>query len=491
MGDPKGFMKFERQVTSYKPVDERLQDYNEFDTQLDEEGLKKQGARCMDCGVPFCHIGCPLGNLIPDWNDLTFRGRMEDAITQLHATNNFPEFTGRVCPAPCEASCVLGINQPPVTIKQIERHLSQYAFDNDLIVPLLPEKQSGKKVAVVGSGPAGMAAAQQLARAGHDVTLYERADRIGGLLRYGIPDFKMEKHWIDKRVEQMEAEGVTFKTNANIGVDISTKELQQEFDAVLLTGGATQARGLPIPGGNLKGVHLAMNFLTQQNKRVAGDDVPDDGAILATDKDVVILGGGDTGSDCLGTSHRHHAKSICQYELLAKPQEAPAKNWQWPFWPNIMRTSSSQEEGGMRDWGILTKEFIGDDDGRVKALKAVRVTFDESRKLQEVPGSEFEQPCNLVLLALGFLGPEQNGAISELGLELTDRGNVKCGEDYQTSVEGVFAAGDMRRGQSLVVWAIVEGREAAYEVDKFLMGYSNLPNKDNQFNTAGSMEMRR
>lgn len=487
MGKLRGFMEYGRKTASRLPIHQRLENYKEFDVRLDDEELAKQGARCMDCGVPFCHKGCPLGNVIPDWNHFNYVGRHEEAITRLHSTNNFPEFTGRICPAPCEAACVLNINDDAVSIKLIERQTVDRAFDKGLIKPQPPESKTGKTVAVVGSGPAGMAAAQQLARAGHDVTLFERADRIGGLLRYGIPDFKMEKHLIDRRMEQMVEEGVTFKTGVNVGVDITADELREQFDAVLITTGATKARDLPIEGRELKGVHLAMDFLPQQNKVVAGDEVPDQ--ILATGKKVVILGGGDTGSDCLGTSHRHHAETVHQYELMPQPPEEEDGPLTWPNWPMKMRTSSSQEEGGQRDWAILTKRFSGDAEGNVTRLHGVRVEWDKGEdgrmQMKEVPGSEFEQEVDLVLLALGFVGPEKPGLVEDLGVELDARGNVKADETYQTSVPGVFAAGDSRRGQSLVVWAIWEGREAARGIDTFLMGSTELPASPSQAGVVG------
>lgn len=487
MGDVRGFMKYRRQHHANAPVDERLQHYNEFILVLSEEELRTQGARCMDCGVPFCHTGCPLGNIIPDWNDLVYRGQWREAAERLHATNNFPEFTGRVCPAPCEAACVLGINEDPVAIKEIEMAIADRGFDEGWITPQPPLTRTGKKVAVVGSGPAGLAAAQQLNRAGHQVTVFERADRPGGLLMYGIPDFKLEKARVWRRVRQMEAEGVEFRVNANVGVNVPTARLRADYDAILLCGGATQARDLPIPGRDLSGIHFAMEFLPQQNKRNQGDIIPDDATILATGQDVIIIGGGDTGSDCTGTSNRQRARSVTQFELLDRPpdlgafpraDQRPVQS-PWPNWPMILRTSSSHEEGCQRHWSILTKEFRGDAHGRVESLITVDIqwTQDDAGRptFKEVPGSERVWPCQLVLLAMGFVGPEKRGAISDLGLELDARGNVKCDANYMSSVAGVFAAGDMRRGQSLVVWAIHEGREAARAVDKYLMGVSHLP----------------
>jgi glutamate synthase (NADPH) small chain len=472
MGKLRGFLEYDRATPKRLPVVERLKNYKEFEGKLAEEELGKQGGRCMDCGIPFCHKGCPLGNIIPDWNHYTFAGKYEAAIDRLHSTNNFPEFTGRVCPAPCEEACTLNINSDPVTIKLIEKQTIDRAFANGWVKPEPAEEKTGKKVAIIGSGPAGMAAAQQLARAGHAVTLFERADRIGGLLRYGIPDFKMEKSLIDRRMEQMAAEGVEFKTGVNVGVDISAADLRKQFDAVVLSGGATQARDLPIEGRDLKGVHFAMEFLTQQNQRVAGDNVK--GQISAEGKTVVVLGGGDTGSDCLGTSHRQGAKHVLQYELMPQPPESVDKLTTWPDWPVKLRTSSSQEEGGDRDYAVLTKRLSGDAQGNVKTLHGVRVKL-EGGKFVEIPGSEFEQPVDLVLLAMGFTGPEKPGLIKQLGVELDERGNVKADESYETSVPGVFACGDLRRGQSLVVWAIWEGREAARGVDAYLRGHSDLP----------------
>ncbi len=478
MGKITGFLEIERELPERRPVEERLKDWHELEGKLPEDKLRDQGARCMDCGIPFCHKGCPLGNIIPDWNDLVYRGRWEDAIERLHSTNNFPEFTGRVCPAPCEEACVLNINNDPVTIKQIEKQIIDHAWKHEWVVPLVAPEKTGKKVAVIGSGPAGLACAQQLARAGHDVTVFERADRIGGLLRYGIPDFKMEKDLIDRRMAQMEAEGVTFRAGVDVGVDVTADELRSSFDAVVLAAGATQSRDLPVPGRELKGIHFAMEFLPQQNKVVAGDTVP--GQIRADGKKVIILGGGDTGSDCLGTSNRHGAASVHQFELLPQPPATRTEDVApWPYWPMILRTSSSHEEGVVRDYSINTKKFSGDADGNVKKLHGVRLEWVKSEnggppKMVEIPGSEFEMDCDLVLLAMGFLGPEKP-LLSQLGVELDARGNVVADADYASSVPGVFACGDARRGQSLVVWAIWEGREAARGVDKFLMGETALP----------------
>jgi len=475
MGKITGFLDFEREKVHKQPVEERLKHWREFEEQTPEAVLRTQGARCMDCGIPFCHKGCPLGNIIPDWNDLVYRGRWREAIERLHSTNNFPEFTGRICPAPCEEACVLNINDDPVTIKNIEKNIIDHAFAAGWVTPQVPERRTGKKVAVVGSGPAGLACAQQLARAGHSVTLFERDDRVGGLLRYGIPDFKMEKSLIDRRMEQMAAEGVTFRTGVRVGVEVDADELRRDFHAIVLSTGATRPRDLPVPGRELRGIHFAMEFLPQQNKVVAGDSIT--GQIHARDCRVVILGGGDTGSDCLGTSNRHGATSVHQFELLPQPP-ADRPQLSWPNWPMILRTSSSHEEGVTRDWSINTQRFSGDEHGNVKKLHGVRLDWvqDNGRPvMKEIPGSEFELDCDLVLLALGFLGPESETIVAQLGCELTERGNLKAGPDYQTTVPGVFACGDARRGQSLVVWAIWEGREAARGVDAYLMGETFLP----------------
>ncbi len=477
MGKPDGFMQFKRETPSRRPVEERLHDYQEVYKPFPELKLLEQGARCMDCGVPFCHTGCPLGNIIPDWNDLVYRNQWQEAIRRLHATNNFPEFTGRLCPAPCEEACVLGINEPPVTIKNIEVSIVEKAFAEGWIVPEPPEKRTGKKVAVVGSGPAGLACAQQLNRAGHSVTVFERADRIGGLMRYGIPEFKMEKRVLDRRLEQMQAEGIEFRTNANVGVNVPVESLKKDFDAVVLAGGSTLGRDLNIPGRELKGIHLAMEFLPLQNRRCEGDAIPDANFISAAGKSVVIIGGGDTGADCLGTSHRHGAKAVVQLELLPKPPNHRDETMPWPYWPTILRTSSAHEEGGERDWSVSTKAFLGEN-GQVKQLHCVRLEWkNEGGRMQmkEIPGSDFMIDADLVLLAMGFLHPEHKGMLENLGVELDPRGNVKAGDDYMTSVPGIFSAGDMRRGQSLIVWAIWEGRECAVGVDRYLMGYSDLP----------------
>jgi glutamate synthase (NADPH) small chain len=485
MGDVRGFMKYDRSYLPKEPAAERIKHYNEFLKVLPDEELRTQGARCMDCGIPFCHTGCPLGNIIPDWNDLVYRNQWREAIDRLHATNNFPEFTGRICPAPCEAACVLGINEDPVSIKQIEMAIADRAFDEGWILPEPPAVRTGKKVAVVGSGPSGLAAAQQLNRAGHFVTVFERDDRPGGLLMYGIPDFKLEKSRVWRRIDQMRAEGVEFRTSANVGVNVPVDQLRDQYDALLLTGGATQARDLKIPGRDLAGIHFAMEFLPLQNKVNQGDTLADQ--ILATGKHVIVIGGGDTGSDCTGTSNRQGCASLTQFEIFPAPPdvgEFPRANQRpgsspWPYWPMILRTSSSHEEGCDREFAIETKEFLGDDSGHVRGLRTVHVEWTKDGNgrpsPREIPGTEKIWPAQLVLLAMGFLGPEKKGAIEQLGLQLDARSNVKCDEDYMSSERGVFAAGDMRRGQSLVVWAIHEGREAARAVDKYLMGVTNLP----------------
>jgi len=476
MGKITGFMEIKRETPLRRPIGERVRDWREYDLKMSDEKLGQQGARCMDCGIPFCHKGCPLGNIIPDWNDLVYRGRWREAAERLHWTNNFPEFTGRVCPAPCEEACVLNINNDPVTIKLIEKSIIDHAWAQGYVAPQPNPRKTGKKVAVVGSGPAGMACAQQLARAGHSVTLYERADRIGGLLRYGIPDFKLEKWQVDRRVEQMRAEGVEIVTNCRVGFDLHADQLHRKHDAIVLTVGATKPRDLPVPGRELKGIHFAMEFLPQQNKRNAGDLIPAEASITAKGKRVVILGGGDTGSDCLGTSNRQGASLVYQYELLPMPPEKRTPAMPWPDWPMILRTSTSHEEGVERDWSINTKYFSGEN-GEVKKLHGVRLNWKQDNgrmAMEEIPGSEFELECDLVLLALGFLGPEPDGIVAELGLKLDQRGNIAC-ENYHASVSGVFAAGDARRGQSLVVWAIWEGRECARAVDSYLMGESFLP----------------
>jgi glutamate synthase (NADPH/NADH) small chain len=477
VGKPTGFLEVPRESPSRRPVTERVHDFLEVYNPLPVEKLRAQGARCMDCGIPFCHQGCPLGNLIPDWNDLVYRDQWRLAIDRLHATNNFPEFTGRLCPAPCETSCVLGINDDPVTIKAIEQAIIDRAWDEGWIVPQPPKIRTGKKVAVVGSGPAGLACAQQLTRAGHTVTVFERADRIGGLLRYGIPDFKMEKRFLDRRLKQMEAEGVIFKPGVNVGVDLPADRLLADFDAICLCGGATQARDLPIPGRELAGIHLAMEYLPLQNKRVAGDAIPENQFITAKDKHVIIIGGGDTGADCLGTAHRQGALSVHQFEIVPRPPDTRAPSNPWPQWSNIFRVSSAHEEGGIREYAISTQRFVGEN-GRVTALETIRVEmkFDNGRPtFVEIPGTEQSYPADLVLLALGFVGPERKGLLEDLGVELDRMGNVKADARKRTNIPKVFTAGDMTRGQSLIVWAIAEGRHAAHGIDEFLMGHSDLP----------------
>lgn len=471
MADPKGFLKYDRKLPSSRDPKERIKDYKEIYEEFPQEETLKQAARCMDCGVPFCHNGCPLGNIIPEFNDAVYREDWQEAFEILSNTNNFPEFTGRICPAPCETACVLGINQPPVAIEHIEKSIAEIAYEKGYIRPKAPTMRSGKKVAIVGSGPAGLAAAAQLNKAGHAVTVFERHDRIGGLLRYGIPDFKLEKWVVERRVAIMEAEGIKFRTGANVGENVSVEHLQKEFDAILLCGGSTIARNLPIKGRELDGVHYAMDFLEQQNRRVAGDRIPEGEAIMATDKHVVVIGGGDTGSDCVGTSNRHGARSVTQIELLTKPPES-RDPLNWPNWPMVLRTSSSHEEGCERQWSILTQAFTGDEDGKVKALHLVEIEWAKDEEtgryaFREIEGTEYSIPCDLALLAIGFVHPQKAGMLEQLGVELDGRGNVQA-EEYQTTVESVFAAGDMRRGQSLVVWAISEGREAAKAVDKFL-----------------------
>ncbi len=479
MGKPTGFLEYERKDSGYQPVEQRIRHYSEFVLPPTEDELSRQGARCMDCGIPFCHQGCPVNNIIPDWNDLVYRRQWREALDVLHSTNNFPEFTGRICPAPCEEACTLNIDDNPVTIKAIECAIVDRGWEEGWITPLPPARKTGKRVAVVGSGPAGLACAQQLARAGHDVTVFEKADRIGGLLRYGIPDFKMEKHGIDRRIAQMEAEGVRFRTGVHVGQDLPAKQLLDDYDAVVLAGGSEQPRDLEVPGRELDGVHFAMTFLPQQNRRVAGDTIAPEAAITAEGKHVVVIGGGDTGSDCIGTSIRQGAKSVTQIEILPKPPEKPDKGTTWPYWPNKLRTSSSQAEGVAREWSVQTKELVGEN-GRVTKLKAVRVQWAQDAQgrwqMKEKPEETLELKADLVLLAMGFVHPFRDGMLEQLGVALDNRGNVAADTDrYQTSLPKVFAAGDMRRGQSLVVWAIREGRQAARAVDEFLMGSSELP----------------
>ena len=480
MGKITGFMEIERADRPYVPVPERVKFFKEFVRPLPDDEMSRQGARCMDCGIPFCQTGCPVNNIIPDWNDLVYRGTWREALEVLHSTNNFPEFTGRVCPAPCEAACTLNINDDPVAIKSIEQAIADKGWSEGWIGPQPPQQKTGKRVAVVGSGPAGLACAQQLARAGHDVTLFEKNDRAGGLLRYGIPDFKMEKHLIDRRTEQMAAEGVILRTGVNVGVDLPARQLLDGFDAIVLSGGSEKPRELPVPGRDLDGIHFAMEFLPQQNRKVAGDAVP--GQILATGKHVVVIGGGDTGSDCIGTSFRQGAASVVNFELMPQPPEQEDKALTWPYWPLKLRTSSSHQEGAERDFAVATKRFIGEN-GRVKSLTACHVEWVKDDRggmaMKEVPGTEFTIPADLVLLAMGYVHPVHEGLIDALGVAKDARGNVKASTDgpgcYATSVPKVFAAGDTRRGQSLIVWAIREGRQCAREVDAFLMGSSDLP----------------
>jgi glutamate synthase (NADPH/NADH) small chain len=478
VGKVTGFLEIKRKKPPARPVPERIRDWKEVYLPDPEDDLKKQAARCMDCGIPFCHQGCPLGNLIPDWNDLVYRSQWQDAIQRLHATNNFPEFTGRLCPAPCEGSCVLGINDDPVTIKVVENTIIERAWEEGWVVPQPPAVRTGRKVAVVGSGPAGLAAADQLNRAGHWVTVFERSDRIGGLLRYGIPEFKMEKRFLDRRLQVLEKEGITFRTNADIGGGVPARELLGEFEAIVLACGAGWPRDLAVPGRELRGIHFAMDYLTLQNKRCEGDPVPDEGFITANGKRVVIIGGGDTGADCLGTVHRQGAISVHQFELLPRPPDARASDNPWPQWPNIFRVSSAHEEGGERVYAVSTQRFIGDEQGHVRQLEALKVEMAREGgriEFKPIPDTEFTLEVDLVLLAMGFLGPERKGPVEELGLRLTERGNVWRDQKWMTSVPGVFTCGDMQRGQSLIVWAIAEGRSCAHGVDLYLMGASELP----------------
>ena len=478
MGNPTGFKEFGREPPHKRSIELRLRDYREVYEDWSEEAAAQQGARCMNCAVPFCHTGCPLGNVIPDWNDLVYRGRWKEALDSLHSTNNFPEFTGRICPAPCEVSCVLAINEDPVTIEYIEKAIVDRGFEEGWIVPQPPRARTGKSVAVVGSGPAGLACAQQLNRAGHRVTVFERDEYIGGLLTLGIPDFKLDKAIVSRRVDLMAEEGVEFRTGSQVGVNVAVSDLLRDFDAMCLAGGATQARELDVPGRELSGIHLAMDYLPQQNRMLAGQSVDPGQRITAEGKRVVILGGGDTGADCLGTAHRQGAEVVYQFELLAEPPKERQPDNPWPQWSLILRTSPAHEEGGVRDYSIMTKRFSGTN-GHVEKLHAVRLEWvrGESGRLNmaEIPDSEFELETDLVLLAMGFLHPEHIGMLADLGVDLDPRGNVKVGQDRMTSVAGIFAAGDMARGQSLVVWAIAEGREAAHHMDKYLMGSTSLP----------------
>jgi len=478
VGKVTGFLEIQRKKPPARPVKERLRDWREVHLPYPAEELQKQAARCMDCGIPFCHQGCPLGNIIPDWNDLVYRDRWHDAIERLHATNNFPEWTGRLCPAPCEGACVLGINDDPVTIKGVELQIVEHAFAAGWIVPDPPRVRTGKRVAVVGSGPAGLACAQQLNRAGHWVLVLERADRIGGLMRYGIPEFKMEKRFLERRLQIMEKEGIVFQPNAHVGVDLPVGELRCDFDAIVLAGGACQPRDLSVPGRELRGIHFAMEYLTLQNRRSEGDVVLDDAFITAVDKRVVIIGGGDTGADCLGTVHRQGARSVHQFELLPRPPDTRAPTNPWPEWPNIFRVSSAHEEGGERVYAVSTQRFTGDAHGHVRHLEALTVEMvrDGGRlDFRPVAGTEFVLDVDLVLLAMGFVGPERAGMLADLGVKLTERGNVWRDERWMTSVPGVFTCGDMQRGQSLIVWAIAEGRSCARGVDTYLMDASDLP----------------
>jgi glutamate synthase (NADPH) small chain len=483
MGKITGFLEFTRELPHKRPVQERINDYKEFVERYTDEKLNQQAARCMDCGTPFCHDGCPVGNLIPEFNDAVYRKSWQEAYEILSSTNNFPEFTGRICPAPCETSCVLGINQPAITIEEIEKHIIEIAFESGFVQPKIPNVRSGKKIAIIGSGPAGLAAATQLNSAGHSVTIFERDDEPGGLLRYGIPDFKLEKWVIDRRINIMKEEGVEIKCNANVGVNVSINDLLREYHAIVLAGGSTIPRDLNIPGRELKGIHFAMDFLKQQNKRVAEKSVEEE-VILATGKNVVVIGGGDTGSDCVGTSNRQKALSVTQFELMPMPPKSRTPFMPWPTYPMILKTTSSHEEGANRHWAIATKEFIGDENGNLKALKIVDLQWkftDENKPAQfvEVTGSESEIPCERAFLAMGFVHPQHEGLLNELDIELDERGNVKASEkEFHTNISKIFSAGDMRRGQSLVVWAISEGRECARKVDEYLMGHSLLPTKD-------------
>jgi len=481
MADPKGFLKYDRQLPKSRNAQQRIKDYKEVYEDLNPAATQTQAARCMDCGTPFCHSGCPLGNIIPEFNDAVYREDWAEAYHILSETNNFPEFTGRICPAPCESSCVLGINQPPVAIELIEKTIAEVAYEKGLVQPQPPAIRTGKKVAVVGSGPAGLGAAAQLNKAGHTITIFERNTRIGGLMRYGIPDFKLEKWVLDRRLQVMKAEGIRFKTNANVGVNVDVNDLRRDYDAIVLCGGSTVPRDLNIEGRELDGVHFAMDFLEQNNKRVAGDEIPENEILMATGKNVVVIGGGDTGSDCVGTSNRHRAKSITQIELLTQPPDTRDESTPWPLWPMQLRTSSSHEEGCDRQWAQLTKAFIGDEAGKLKAIQMVDIEWKKDEAtgrftFKEVEGSERDIPCELALLAIGYVHPQHEGMLKQLDIALTNRGNVQDAE-HQTNIDNIFVAGDMRRGQSLVVWAISEGREAARRVDEYLMGVSMLEGK--------------
>jgi len=477
MGKPTGFKEYARENLSYAPVADRIMHFREF-SKLPED-MSTQAARCMDCGIPFCHSGCPINNIIPDWNDAVYKGRWREALEILHSTNNFPEFTGRVCPAPCEEGCTVNLIDQPVTIKNLELAIVEKGWKEGWVIPQVAEQKTTKRVAIIGSGPAGLASAQQLARVGHDVVLFEKNNRIGGLMRYGIPNFKFDKSIIDRRLAQMRTEGVEFRVNSNVGGNVSAKDLLNRFDAIVLAAGSEKPRDLPVPGRELNGIHFAMEFLTQNTKRVLGDNVAEDDFVSAAGKHVVVIGGGDTGSDCIGTSARHGAESITQLEILPRPEDEPDKLTTWPNWPMKMRTSTSQEEGCERDWEVSTRRFIGDENGHVKAIECVRVKWEQEDgqwKLNEVEGSEFELPADLVTLAMGFVHPVHEGLLEELTVEKNDNGNVAANDqDYRTNIDKVFAAGDMRRGQSLVVWAIREGRQCARAVDEFLMGSTTLP----------------
>ena len=479
MGDPKGFLKLKRESIKYRPVCERIKDFREISIELTDKHAGDQASRCMDCGTPFCHWACPVANFIPEWNELLFTGRWQRAFELLNATNNFPEITGRICPALCEYSCVLGINDDPVTIRENELAIIEKAFKEGFVKPFLPKVRTGKHIAVIGSGPAGLACADQLNKAGHKVVIFERDDKIGGILRYGIPDFKLEKWVLDRRIKILQQGGIVFKANVDVGVDISVSKLKKEFDAVCLSGGSRVSRDLEIEGRHLKGIYFAMDYLTQSNRRVTGEKIPENELIDAKGKKVVVIGGGDTGADCLGVAHRQGASCVVQVEVLVKPPECRTEDYPWPLYPLLLKSSSSHEEGGQRQWQILTKRFIGAE-GHVRKILCVRVEFSkEGNKacplMKEIQGTEFEIEADLVILAIGFLHPQHDGLLDDLGVKFDGRGNVKTGEDYMTSVRGIFSAGDMRRGQSLIVWAISEGRSAAYFIDRYLMGKSSLP----------------